>query len=216
MSLSREAGPMDERDQIVEWVADTECKRIAAKVRRELQRMTEGMQSGDDSPLANLWDEVCVQMQQELSYVWEDYEDIMEGLIGKHTAALNPRAGCAIWLQTEQGSEWAGERQDEATSAVEAAARLDALAHAEFLVAEKAQPGVDHGPLLDPLIEAQDEARMELDDQKTQAARMEEDGMPYLDDDVVAHILHRYLLPMASDWKNRQIERYIDLRMELD
>ena len=54
---------MNPRDKIISRLADLECKRVSRKVIRNLQRLTEGMQSGDDSVLANVWDEVCVQVR---------------------------------------------------------------------------------------------------------------------------------------------------------
>ena len=56
---------MKYKDKIIQHVAAEACKEISAKTIRALRKMTEGMQSGDDTPLRNIWDEVCVQMQTE-------------------------------------------------------------------------------------------------------------------------------------------------------
>ena len=42
---------MDYRDSIVVDIAQMECSRITRKAILALQKMTEGMQSGDDTPL---------------------------------------------------------------------------------------------------------------------------------------------------------------------
>ena len=97
---------MDERDRIIKWLADQECKRIVHKIRRALQGMTEGRQSGDDSGLANLWDEVCVQMQGQESGMWEFYVDTNRDLIERQVNALSLELTEAIWLQTENGFGW--------------------------------------------------------------------------------------------------------------
>ena len=97
---------MDERDRIIEWLADQECKRIVGKIRRALQGMTEGRQSGDDSGLANLWDEVCMQRQVQESGRWEWYMDINRDLIERQVNALSLEQTEAIWLQTENGFGW--------------------------------------------------------------------------------------------------------------
>jgi hypothetical protein len=97
---------MDDRDRIIASISEHECKRIARKVVRALQGMTEGMQSGDDSGLANLWDEVCVQVQGQLSIMWDYYEDIMLQMIEKQVHLLSVELTKAIWLQTDNGFDW--------------------------------------------------------------------------------------------------------------
>lgn len=94
---------MDDRDRIIAWIAKRECRRIAGKALRDLQRTTKGMQSGDDSGLANLWDEVCVQVQGEESAMWEIYLDTMSRMIEKQVDTLIVELRKAIWLQTDNG-----------------------------------------------------------------------------------------------------------------
>ena len=97
---------MDDLYEIITVVSEPECKRIARKVVRDLQGMTEGMQSGDDSVLANLWDEVCVQVQGEQSIFWDYYVGLMEGFIEQNASMLSEEILKAIWLQTENGISW--------------------------------------------------------------------------------------------------------------
>jgi hypothetical protein len=78
---------MHYKDKIISAYAERACTDISKKVIKDLRKMTEGIQSGDDSPLKNIWDEVCVQMQGEQSLMWEAYEDIINRLI---QAYLNP------------------------------------------------------------------------------------------------------------------------------
>ena len=64
------------------------------------------MCSGDDSGLENVWDEICVQVQDQESVVWDAYEDTVRMLIRsdlKHLSALEREA---IWLQTDRGFDW--------------------------------------------------------------------------------------------------------------
>lgn len=60
---------MNYKDDIIRHVANEACEEVSAKVVRSLRKMTEGMQSGDDSPLKTVWDEVCVQRQPTLGHV---------------------------------------------------------------------------------------------------------------------------------------------------
>jgi hypothetical protein len=47
--------------RIVRNLAEQVCLRISRRVIKALQQLTNGPQSGDDSCLANAWDELCVQ-----------------------------------------------------------------------------------------------------------------------------------------------------------
>lgn len=122
---------MDERDRIVEWVAKRECEQIARSVVRDVRRLKNGMQSGDDSGLKNLWDEVCVQMQQEQSYWWDLYADMISGMIEKHIDALSEELRNAIWFQTDNGSDWVSDRASNHDMRVEEApySREDIVSH---------------------------------------------------------------------------------------
>jgi len=51
--------------------------------------MSDGMQSGDDTPLKNIWDEVCVQVQGEESAMWDTYSETIQSLILGEVAGLD-------------------------------------------------------------------------------------------------------------------------------
>jgi hypothetical protein len=91
--------------RILAELAEPAAQRIARKVIRKLQGMTEEMQSGD-SGLANLWDEICVQVQGSESIMWPLYEELMANLVIQSLKALDHPTLCALWLQTEGGDEW--------------------------------------------------------------------------------------------------------------
>lgn len=97
---------MDPRTRVIASIADRECQRISRKVIRCLQGMTEGMQSGDDTCLKNLWDEVCVGVQGEEWLIWDVYLDTIKSIITGHLPALHDELKQAIWLQTPNGEEW--------------------------------------------------------------------------------------------------------------
>jgi hypothetical protein len=91
----------------------TFAEEIGQKVGRrtiiQLQRLSCGMQSGDDSGLANIWDEICVQAQGEESVSWESYLDLMRKLIEQQLSKLKPHEVGALWLQTPEGERWSEE-----------------------------------------------------------------------------------------------------------
>lgn len=75
--------------------------------------MTDGMQSGDDTPLKNMWDEICVQVQGEQSGMWDDYEDTISSLILSKVEGLDSVTQQAIWLQTDEGTDWSVDNEDQ-------------------------------------------------------------------------------------------------------
>lgn len=120
---------MNYRDKIISEMAGIECKRVSRKVVRELQKMTEGMQSGDDTPLKNIWDEICVQVQGEQSMFWELYLDTVRFFIQAKIEALDAKTKQAIWLQTNEGLDWAIDNEDRETMAFSEDDIIDHILH---------------------------------------------------------------------------------------
>ncbi|MBI2817806.1 MAG: hypothetical protein HYX72_12785 [Acidobacteria bacterium] len=106
---------MDHRDKIIADIAERECRRVSRKVIVALQKMTEGMQSGDGSILKNVWDEVCVQVQFQQSVMWDAYLETISTFIGGEVEGLDALQKQAIWLQTDNGMEWEAENEGEGT-----------------------------------------------------------------------------------------------------
>lgn len=62
---------------LVEYHLDS----LSRKVIRQIQRLPkEAMQSGYDTPLKNVWDEVCVQVQTEEFMSWDLTEDMIRSI----------------------------------------------------------------------------------------------------------------------------------------
>jgi hypothetical protein len=84
------------------------AKRLAAEVVRsvigELQTM-EAMLSGD-SGLANVWEEVCAQVQGEESCEWATYEDVVDDLLHACIGSLDRDAQLALWAVTNEGWDY--------------------------------------------------------------------------------------------------------------
>lgn len=100
------------RDKILSDLAEASCRSLSRKVIRSLIKMTDGMQSGDDGSLKNIWDEICVQVQGEQSVVWDSYLDTIESLIFREVAQLDETTKQLIWLQTDEGSYWSADNDE--------------------------------------------------------------------------------------------------------
>lgn len=86
-----------------------------------MQGCTDGLQSGDDSGLTNLWDEYCVQVQLQDSVLRSLYDEMIEAFIHESIGRLPfPQLTC-LWLQTYQGADWTlSEPDDRAADPVSA------------------------------------------------------------------------------------------------
>lgn len=88
---------------IVAWIAEAAAERVARKVIADLGRLNYTL-SGEDSPLKTIWDEICVQMQDEESFFWEAYQETVERVIEHRVTSLPQQEYDAIWLQTDAAS----------------------------------------------------------------------------------------------------------------
>jgi hypothetical protein len=93
-------------DKIIAAFAFDACEQISKKTVRKLQTTKEGLQSGDDSKLKNIWDEICVQMKTGESLLWDFYEDLILNYIQSELGALKKETLQCIWLQTDEASDW--------------------------------------------------------------------------------------------------------------
>ena len=103
---------MEYLKNIISEIAESECNRICRKTIRSLQKMTEGMQSGDDSGLKNIWDEICVQVQSQYSFFWDAYLETINITIAYDVEQLDTPLKRAIWLQTQSGMDWTSEEEN--------------------------------------------------------------------------------------------------------
>jgi predicted oxidoreductase len=96
--------------EIVRVVAEKVTKRATRTVIGFLHRMIDKM-SGEDSGLKTIWDEVCVQVQDEESVFWDIYDEIVREFVRGTVAEMSKHEREAIWLQTEAGIDWSFEEQ---------------------------------------------------------------------------------------------------------
>ena len=61
------------------------------------------MQSGGDSPLKNLWDEICVQVQDEESFYWVFHIELINDVLFNEIKKEGNSIKSATWLQTKEG-----------------------------------------------------------------------------------------------------------------
>lgn len=66
--------------RIVNDLSEVITQKLVGKCKRYLHSLP-AMLSGDNSGLANVWDELCVQVQGEHSYYWDAYLETIDDFL---------------------------------------------------------------------------------------------------------------------------------------
>ncbi|MDD5581384.1 MAG: hypothetical protein PHY16_19215 [Methylobacter sp.] len=105
---------MKNENDIVKALASEIAKKITRKTIFELQRMPYHTPlSGGDSGLTTVWDEICVQVQDEESYCWDAYDITVRSLVELDVSQLKHFEQLALWIQTESYDDWESEKRDD-------------------------------------------------------------------------------------------------------
>ena len=94
--------------RIEQHIVTAWANRLAAELVRsvicELETM-EAMLSGD-SGLANVWEELCAQVQGEESHEWAAYVNVVDDLLHAYIGGLDRDAQLALWAITAEGWDY--------------------------------------------------------------------------------------------------------------
>jgi len=95
---------------IIDSLAEDSTAQIVKKTIRELQKCKRDsgmMYSEAEGGLDNLWDEICVQIQNGYSDFWVEYEDYALSIIKKLLESCRSTTELQlIWLQTDAFYDW--------------------------------------------------------------------------------------------------------------
>lgn len=97
--------------KLILYFANQVSERIVRTSIKQFQKWNITL-SGDDSGLINTWNEICVQIQGDYSFHWDDYEDAIETHLMEEVRRLKVYEKFALWLQTDQGLYY-DEEEDE-------------------------------------------------------------------------------------------------------
>ncbi len=111
---------------IVAAVADCAAQRITRRATLALQQMPSDL-CGEGSGLANIWNEMCVQVQHERSFAWNAYDQTARAVVDALVEDLLPHEKAALWLQADTGIDW--DSDDPAERATNPVATEDIVAH---------------------------------------------------------------------------------------
>ena len=98
-------GPIPQTE-IVQRLAVKAAKRVLTRMIKACRGMKSDL-STSATPLASLWEDICVEMQRtEHSKAWEDIETTLLAILEGEVGVLEENTRWAIWYQTEAGQEW--------------------------------------------------------------------------------------------------------------
>jgi len=100
------------KHRFVQALAEAAARRITRRTIRSLQKLTDCLLTGDDTLLANLWDEICVQAQFDHFDAWAFYEETGKATVSGLVSDLTDHEKEALWLQTEAGWDWDYDTRD--------------------------------------------------------------------------------------------------------
>jgi hypothetical protein len=89
--------------------------RVVRQTIHDLRKITNARLSGDDSGLANAWEEICVQLQLQESIYWDSYDATARSILTQYLERLPPLELEAIWLRTDAGFDWLWEHGEAET-----------------------------------------------------------------------------------------------------
>ena len=80
---------------------------LSQRVIADIKALPEGCRlSGDDSVLANVWEEFKYQVQREQSVLFEVYEETIRGLCAAALNGLNAQQKGLLWLWSDGWLDW--------------------------------------------------------------------------------------------------------------
>lgn len=95
-----------EQHIVAAWAKQLSDKLLKESIAALEQMDSSEMLSGDDSGLNNVWEEICVQVQDEQSFFWETYLETMVSLLAGYVGLLDRDARLALWMATDEGWDY--------------------------------------------------------------------------------------------------------------
>ena len=80
-----------EQHIVAAWAKQLSDKLLKESIADLEQMDSSELLSGDDSGLKNVWEEICVQVQDEQSFFWETYVETMESLLAGYVETMESR-----------------------------------------------------------------------------------------------------------------------------
>lgn len=153
-------------------------ERLIKDAIQSLEEMDSQEMLSGDSGLKNVWEEVCVQVQDEQSFFWETYVETMEGLLAGFVELLDANARLALWTLTESGREYIDDHQADDGAALDIP--VDAVEIVAMLMDGLLSAAANHeSPSISRFLQRHEDGFDELDDDDDEdAPEDDEDADP--------------------------------------
>lgn len=99
-----------EQHLVAAWASQLSDRLIKDAI-QSLEAMESQEMISGYSGLKSVWEEICVQVQDEQSFFWETYVETMEGLLAGHVEMLDADARLALWTLTDSGRDYIDDHQ---------------------------------------------------------------------------------------------------------
>lgn len=99
-----------EQHLVAAWASQLSDKLVKDAI-QSLEAMDSQEMLSGDSGLKNVWEEICVQVQDEQSFFWETYVETIESLLAGCVEMLDANARLALWTLTESGQDYLDDHQ---------------------------------------------------------------------------------------------------------
>lgn len=116
-----------EQHIVAAWAKQLSDKVIKDSIAALEQMDSNEMLSGEDSGLKNVWEEICVQVQDEQSFFWDTYVEMIESLLAGYAEGLTPAARMALWAVTDQGWDHIADHHADDQGAAQVPVDMDAI-----------------------------------------------------------------------------------------
>lgn len=95
-----------------EWARKIRHDLINAVIQALESMGGDSLLSGPDSGLRSVWEEICAQVQQEESFFWDTYLDVIADMVEDGVRKLSEAEQLALWCSTDAGMDWLCENQE--------------------------------------------------------------------------------------------------------
>lgn len=163
-----------EQHFVAAWASQLSDKLIKDAIQSLEEMDSQELLSGDSS-LKNVWEEICVQVQGEQSFFWENYVENMDGLLAGYVEMLDPNARLALWTLTESGRDYINDHRTDSEAGLDIPVDADEIL--AMLRDGLLSAAANHeSPSISRFLQRHEEGFDELDDDDEGDPEDDEDG----------------------------------------
>ena len=163
-----------EQHLVAAWASQLSDKLVKDAI-QSLEAMDSQEMLSGDSGLKNVWEEICVQVQDEQSFFWETYVETIESLLAGCVEMLDANARLALWTLTESGQDYLDDHQTDDESVLDIPVDVDEIV--AMLRDGLLSAAANHeSPSISRFLQRHEDGYDELEDDEEDDPEEDEDG----------------------------------------